>query len=434
MPFLDRIQMWLAVSHSHGRDFLFAYGRSLASYVFFVQSHLLFGVRRNRRAVPLLLKASRYSDSRRFLRTMRRRLPEIMAEAPALLPAPVPVSDLGSRCLVLAEPMISDGRVERKGVLLASFSATGGRLFVSADREELFEKFHIVLEPSWAGYGDPEILAWLNYPEPVIVQATEQRDRVLLQELGANLIPVEYGAGDWIDPEKFTPVSAPNPSSYNAVSIANYGWWKRNHCFVKAVAEAAREMPGYRAALILARLGKTAVSATRLRSLIAYHGVEANLDILESLPHPEIQSILSSADVLVFTSRKEGSSRVIFEAMCCDCPVIVLKENIGVNKSYINEDTGKLVTADRVATSMLEFRKAEQKQSPRAWYIAHLGPLNTTRKLTKDIQRLFPNEIWRDGDITVKANIPEARYLYAEAPLRPLSHWLRSSYAERQSR
>ena len=421
---MKKLQTLPAVLLVKWHDFRFRFGRPAVAWLlaFAGRFYVLLGKRKV--AASLFMTASRYSDSRHFRSLLRNHIDLLRDGAPQLLPKPERVSDLDGRCLVLSEPVIEEGEVRRKGVLLVSFTETSAKLYAEFGPRAICEKFHVVLEPSWSGYADPAILCWLNAADPIIVQTTERLDREGLSALGTNLVPVSFGAGDWIDAERFAPVTDEPARKYNAISVANFGSWKRNHAFITAVADARRRRPEYQAALVLAGLGKTPQAVKRLRDLITFYRVEGHLDLLEGLRHQDLRILFSHADALVFTSWKEGSSRVIFEAMCADCPVIVLRRNVGVNKDYINTHTGKLVSDRELGKEMAGFDRSTQSRSPRAWFLQNLGPENTTRKLVDELQHLFPREGWTDGDLAVKANVPEARYFRHTDRRRPLSAWL----------
>ena len=418
------MQAFPAVLATKWQDVHFRLGRPPVAWLLVLSFHLQLALGQRKAAAASLMKASRFSDSWRFLSLLRRHRELLRSESPRLLPKPEHVRDLDGRCLVLAEPVLETGQVRRKGVLLVKFTETSGKLFAKFGPETVCQWFRLVLEPSWAGYADPAILCWLNARDPIIVQATELADREMLGVLCANLVPVEFGSGDWIDPNRFAPLVETPSQKYNAISVANFGSWKRNHAFIAAVAAARRKRPGYRAALVLARLGKSSKALKRLRDIIAFHGVEEQLDVLEGLEQKDLRVLFSHADVLVLTSWKEGSSRVIFEAMAADCPVIVLRRNVGVNKDYINEQTGKLVAERQLGNEMATFVRGTQRRSPRAWFLQHLGPENTTRKLVHKLQAVFPQDGWTQGDLLVKANTPEAGYLSKPSGFRPLAAWL----------
>ncbi len=409
------------------RDIQFRYGRSALAWTMELLAPVcvVFGLKRQ--AVSLMLAGSRLTDGERFTLTLSRHLELISKEVEELLPDALPMASLDRRCLVLAEPRIARGQVVRKGILLVSFTETSGRLYASADIGQLSQRFHLVLEPSWAGYADPSILCWTNYPEPVLVQSSERRDREFLSQLGANLVPVQYGAGDWVQ----APASLAEKSSrtlvYDALCVANFGWWKRVHAFLGAVRVASMQRPDYRAALVLAKLAKDEHSSSRLHALIDHYRLRDVVEVFEDLRADALADLYLSSKVLVFPSWKEGSSRVLYEAMAHDLPVIVLAGNVGVNKDYITEETGFLVDDARLGALLKDLKETEWKKSPRDWFMQHLGPENTHRKLVQDLQRIFPSDGWSEDDVRIKANIPEARVRNPPEQSRLFSEWMATS-------
>ncbi|WP_405223872.1 glycosyltransferase family 4 protein [Lentisalinibacter sediminis] len=382
------------------------------------------------RGVSWLLRASRYSDSRWFGRAISVAKKDIAIESAKLLPKAVDVDSLDGRCLVMAEPEMEAGYVVRKGVLLVSFTETAEKLYSTVDVAALSRRFYLVLEPSFAGYADPAIFCWMNVNEPVVVQATERYDRKLIDCLDCNLVAVPYGAGDWIDSEAFRPADHDRAEKrWDAVCVANYLWWKRPHAYFRAVAAALRELPDFRAALVLAGHGKNASSTRRIEAQIDFYGIGDSLDIFEAVTQTELRRIYASSRVLVFTSYKEGSSRVIYEAMASDTPVFVLEENVGVNKDYINNDTGRVLRERDLGKNLAAIRESERSFTPREWFLQNLGPVNTTAKLCEDLQRAHGIGGQFEKRVCIKANKPEAQ-LARDEQLKPLSFWMNEPLAE----
>jgi len=373
-------------------------------------------------AVKCLLTANRFSNGRRFRTLIHAHLDLIRKYSPELVGPARLIEQIEQRCLILAEPQIDRARVIRKGVLLVKFTETSGALFASVDPRVLTELFHVVLEPSSAGYADPAILCWLNVKDPVLVQTPEHYDRVFLESLGSNLVAVPYGSGDWIDPSRFSPPSKVE-KKYDAICVANFGWWKRVHVFLRGVAIASSQVAGYQALLVLASYGRTRWNQNDVERLLSFFGIRNNVKVMVSVPQHELSLLYSKSKVCVMPSLKEGSSRVIFEAMSSDIPVFVLAANVGVKKEYIHSETGVLVREQDLARELVRIARNEIHFSPRAWFVSHLGPLNTTRKLEADLDIHFPGEGWAQNGLHLKTNAPEAVFLDKNWNPR-LSKWI----------
>jgi glycosyltransferase involved in cell wall biosynthesis len=317
------------------------------------------------------------------------------------------------RTIVLKKPIVRDGYVE-KGVLLLKFTETFAFFHHAVDCESLLNYFHVVLEPSWSGYCDANILFWMQFRQHrVIVQSTEKRDFEFLVRLNSNLVPVSFGSGDWVDHRVFRPLDGV-AKSYDVIYVSNYNPIKRHHILFRAVKQIADS--DYRVALAF---GKWGSAKAEIQSLIDYYGVRRNVEIHESLPQSQVNELLNMAKVNVLLSLKEGSSRSIFEGFFANVPGIVLQNNIGVNKDYINRLTGRLVDERMLAESLADFRDGWRSYAPREWAMRNISPAVTTAKLEKCLRQIAcdTGEPWSTG-LVAKVNGPEAEYFAKADKLR----------------
>jgi glycosyltransferase involved in cell wall biosynthesis len=282
------------------------------------------------------------------------------------------------------------------------------------DIDQLARYFHIVLEPSWSGYMDADILFWTTKTrEQVFVQSSELRDRVALECLCSNLVPISIGASDWVDYRNFTPLE--REKTYDSIYVANTSPVKRIHIYLKAIRKIVREYdPTYRGVLVCAAWGG---KAAEIQGLIDHYGVGANCKLQLSLTQGELSELLSACKVNVLLSLKEGSNRSLFESMFCNLPVIALADNIGVNKSYINEYTGALVYEDRLSEVLLHMAANWRNYQPRRWALQHISPEATTAKLLAVIAARSGEVPATDSRTFIKINNPEVSYL--EYPALP---------------
>jgi hypothetical protein len=107
----------------------------------------------------------------------------------------------------------------------------------------------------------------------------------------------------------------------------------------------------------------------------------------------------------------------LFEAFFADVPGILLQENVGVNKNYVNEFTGRIIEEDTLAESLRFFRDNWQAFHPREWALANISAPVTTRSLEAVLSRLAlqRGEPWTSG-LRVKVNRPEVEYLETTHP------------------
>jgi glycosyltransferase involved in cell wall biosynthesis len=392
------------------RDLLRKHGVRWSSYgnlcVYLLQKYVA-----GRKSVDPLFAAHRYYTTPFVSQVVSREMPLIADH----LERSVDRADLGSmsrvagRTIVLKNPGLVQGRIE-KGVLLITFTETFPFFYRFIDCECLLKYFYIVLEPSWAGYCDPNILFWMKYrSHPIIVQATEITDFEFLQMLNSNLIPVSFGASDWGDFRTFKPIPG-TKKIFDAIYVTNYHPIKRHHVFFRTI-RAMRDST-YQAALVF---GQNGDAKAEIGQLIDHFGIRDNVTTYEGVSQQQLNEILSTSKVNVLLSLKEGSNRSIFEAFFADVPGIVLRNNIGVNKSYINDMTGRLVNEGELMQVLLEFRVDWEKYRPREWALQNISPLVTTEKLGHVLRKCAEErgEPW-SRRIVEKVNAPEVQYFNPE--------------------
>lgn len=317
------------------------------------------------------------------------------------------VKHVYSRSIVLKNPIIRDNEIE-KGVFLIKFTTLFPYFVQQVDIEELMKYFYVVLEPSWSGYSIPEILSWIKYDSPVIIESSEIKDYNLLKTLDENLVPVRFGSSDWVDFSRFYPIEDIE-KKFDSIYVANYHPMKRHHAYFKAIADISD--PSYYVALVCNSWGG---GGDVVNQLIDYYGIKNNIEFFERQPQYEVNRLFNQSKVNVLMSLKEGSNRTIFEGFFAGVPGIVLKQNIGVNKDYINEHTGKLVSEYELPKTLLYFRENWLKYKPRDWAMDNISPKCTTRKLEELTISMAKEEgMLLTSQFAVKVNVPEVSYLEA---------------------
>lgn len=389
-------------------DWFFTHGRKYAAGLRLIQaiiSRMIDPVA----GLKYLMEAHRYYQSSIADRVVHRLIPHAEAEILSLLPvaaADTPGIVLASRrTLVVKNPVQRGGQIE-KGALLIKFTETFPFFLQNIDCQSLLKFYYIILEPSWAGFCLPEILSWMQFRSfPVIVEATEKTDYFFIEQLQSNLLPVDFGASDWVDFRLFVPpVDA--QKEFDAVYVANNSPGKRHHLFFKAIREIAD--PTYRAALVVANWGG---EFKPIKSLMDYYGVTKQIEVFRNIPQSEVNKVLQRSKVNLLLSYKEGSNKSLFEGFLVNVPGIALKNNIGMNKSYVNHHTGVLIDEDGLKNALLHFRTSWEEYRPRDWAMENISPLKTTEKLKRLLQQLAlkAGDPWTE-DIVPHVNIPEKQY------------------------
>ncbi|MEP0828062.1 MAG: glycosyltransferase [bacterium] len=302
-----------------------------------------------------------------------------------------------------------------KGALIVKFTAIFAMLRTHYDLAGLLRDYYLILEPSYSGYCTPEILGFLEFNKSdVIVQAAEKLDYAFLQRLKSNLVPIEMGSSNWVDDRVFCDLKL--PKEYDCIMVALWGDIKRHYLLF----EALRQMddPGYRVCLVGRPWGRR---LHEMEELAEFYGVRNNIDFFEKLKPHEVNVLLNKSKVNLLLTLKEGANKSIFEGFFANVPGLVLKENFGVNKSYLNGQTGRLVPEKKLTEALLWFRENYVQFSPRKWALENISPVISTIRLEAKLKEIAvkQGELWTRS-LVVKVNRPECEYYYPEEALSPL--------------
>ncbi|GIV17803.1 MAG: hypothetical protein KatS3mg022_3238 [Armatimonadota bacterium] len=356
-----------------------------------------------------LLRAHRYSagklGSRTYEKQIARGLPRWLQHDLPVRQYPLPEGKMRSfraRTLVLKPPRREGGTAVERGVL---FTKTFWELAVLTDLERLLRDYWLVIEPGWSGYADAHLLYYCRFPHPVLVCSPEITDYQFLQNLHTNLIPVPIGASDWAHPEIFHPIEGVE-KVYDAVMVAGWAVYKRHHALFRALKQLRRTD------IKVAIVGfEWEGSREEIERLIDLYGVRKHLDIYQSLSPPEVNRVLNQSKVNLILTLREGANKSIFEGFFADVPGIVLRNNIGINKSYINQYTGRLIDEHELPQVILWFREHHRDFRPREWAMQNISPQATTAKLNAILRKIAceHGEPWT-RDIVAKSNCPAPTY------------------------
>ncbi len=386
-------------------DVYFFYFRKWISRSFYVFGRLLFIAGIPVKGYQYLLLSLRLNFHAGGTRLLKEKITADHSPLEQLVSSGVSEQEAAQRSIILSLPS-REGENLRKGVLLIAFTRTISYYLRNPDvLEKLDRDFVFVLEPSWSGYADPDILLFLLRTTDCFVQSTELTDRILLNCLFPEGKSLSFGASDWVDFNIFKPDAS--EKRYDSVYVANMNYIKRIYRYIDAVKDIVdTHDPAYKGCLVCAGWGggKNTVSG-----YIEKLGIANNLEYIPGLPRERLVEKLNQCKVNVLLSLKEGSNRSLYEAMFVDIPVICLGDNIGVNKGYINEHTGTLVADAFFVDALVAMQSGYKHFSPRAWALDNISPRETTRKLARVIGSRLGDKC--SLDLYVKVNRPELEYL-----------------------
>jgi glycosyltransferase involved in cell wall biosynthesis len=296
-------------------------------------------------------------------------------------------------------------------VLLVAYHDAILHLPAVFDLPSLAREYALVLEPSTWGYDDARFLLYLGSDVAALVEAQSRPDFDLLRAAGTNLVPVSLGAGDWADPGTFAPKAGPR--AYDVAMVSAWDPLKRHDVLLRALArlrdERARPL---RAVLVGYPMRWT---RERVERAVARHGLEAQVTVLDSVPHAEVARVLADSKVSVLLSRREGANRAVYESLFCDTPVVVPRGHRGVNLDHVVPETGRLATDDDLADVLLSLVDDRSGLAPRAWALRNTGWPVATRRLEEALASLARERglPWTRG-LVAKRNAPGLRYARAE--------------------
>lgn len=274
----------------------------------------------------------------------------------------------------------------QKGIIILKYSYYFPLMFKFFDMEKLTQNYHLVLEPSWAGYMDMSILLYLSLDEPIFVMTYEEKDRHLLECLGENLVPVDIGPNWWVDYEKFAPVDG--DKDVDVMIMASWSTFKRHYFIFKALKNVLLTKPKLK--IVLAGyqgdLGKEFIL-----KLIEYFELKDNVEVFERVPSEEVAKLLARSKVNILWSRFEGNNRSIIEGFFCNTPAILREgHNFGFHYPYINAQTGTFSNEASLAKNIIEIVDGEQKYSPREYVMEKHNYKCATQEIINAIAQCEP--------------------------------------------
>lgn len=301
----------------------------------------------------------------------------------------------------------------RRGVIVVNYSSYFPLVQTLFDLERIAQSYVIVLEPSWAGFCDPNVLSYADVGEPVVVQSWEPRDAHLLREINAGLVPVNLGNSCWIDHRMFVP--RPDLArDIDVVMVAAWGDYKRHHRFFEAVASLRR---GGR--LLNVTLAGYGDGMDSVRASAENRGILDQLTFVHQVPPQQVAELYARARVNVLWSRFEGNNRAIVEGMLCDTPCILREgHNFGHQYDFINSTTGRFATEAQLPEALVEIIDHPERYAPREWVMENRSCIGATLQLERTVDAIGetdPTDDLADTSLAVKLNHLDGMIYFDEA-------------------
>lgn len=302
-----------------------------------------------------------------------------------------------------------DASTGERGVLMVMYGEAMLAMAAVYDLGALASRYQIVLEPSSWGYQEAKLFTYLGSDLDVLVQSPRRADFEFVESLSTNLSPTRVGAGEWVDPSTFKPRDAGVEAKYDVVMVAAWDPLKRHEVFFHAASKLRRERGReLKFALIGYPMGW---GRGQVESLLRRYGLERDCEIYELIPHGEVARVVADSKVSLLLSRQEGANRGIYEGMFCGTPVIVYKQQCGVNLDHVNARTGLLAEDEELADAITHVLEHPEEFDPREWALEHVGYSNATRTINAALRDMAARRglPWT-RDIVAKKNAPNLRY------------------------
>lgn len=388
-------------------DLKYKLAQKFGGFVFLALSYLP-GIKKNRK-LELLLASHRASYGSVAARKIRENLPAISR---MIIPAEnTPANfkkELIGRSIVLKKPLKEGGVLVEKGVMLIKFSETFTLYLRYVDCTNLMKEFHVILEPSWTGHAIEQILGWCQFQEQVYIQCADKPDFDFVSSLNSNLVPLRMGSGEFVDYRIFQPIT--NEKKYDLVCVANGLVYKRVYAYLKLIRDLKRNNTNTRAALVCAKRGPL---LSVIESLISLMGLSSSLDYFLELTQQELNTVIEQSKANILMSYREGSNRVLFEAIFSGTPSVILDKNIGIRKECFTKDSGLVARESYLVSDIEALLQRTSVMQPRAWALNNIAPEVSVDKLINLIESTEYNSEKFKAPIYYKVNSPEATYMHA---------------------
>jgi len=305
--------------------------------------------------------------------------------------------------LIVLKPYLCN---REKGVLLIKYNDSFERFLALFDLKKISKMYRIVLEPSTWGYQDVALGLFRGLNTDVIVQAQCEEDFDYIKGIKDNLIPIRIGAGDWGDADLFT--RGVKEKKYDVIMVASWQLLKRHKLFFTALSK----IKPYLTRVCLVGYPTEGRTKNDIITDAKTIGVNDLIDIFENITPVQVARKISMSKISVMLTKREGASKVIYESLFCDVPVLLSNKNRGVNRAIINSQTGTLSSDKNLANNILRMTDNYKCFSPRDWAIENTGYLNSFERLNNLIKEIsIENEEKWTQNLFMKKNAPNPIYV-----------------------
>ena len=279
--------------------------------------------------------------------------------------------------------VVKSAREDERGLVIAKYNHYFPLLHQLIDLDKVLNRYNVVLEPSWAGYCNLDLLSVTRYEEPVFVMAYEPRDYHLLKE-STTLVPIDVGPSWFVDHRVFCPPAENCSRDIDIVMVAAWAKYKRHDSFFKALNRVRKSghelnvtLVGYPGDLDRQQIIDYA-SQWQVADWITTH---------EWITPAEVATILQRSRVNILWSRFEGNNRALAEGMFCGTPAILREgHNYGYRYEFINKATGCYANESNLPKKIMTVLNNPHEYKTREYVMNHRNCLRAMSKINQTVK------------------------------------------------
>ncbi len=167
----------------------------------------------------------------------------------------------------------------------------------------------------------------------------------------------------------------------NGVDMENFRPFDKSLCFDRSGFDPKDKNILFVAKVADMPVKNIALAQTAVQLLTENYKINAKLQVLENISFPDLPYYYNAADLLLLTSRTEGSPNVVKEALACNCPVV--STDVGDVKELIGEIEGCYITSN----------EAEDVAEKIKLSLEYKGTINTREKITHLDNKIIAEKI-----------------------------------------
>ena len=307
--------------------------------------------------------------------------------------------------LIILSPFVNG----KKGVILIKYTEYFKYFIDIFNVKKISKNYVLIIEPSWSGYFDEDILCLLFKDIPIIIEALEPIDSNFIESLKANFYPVDIGSNCWVNPNVFFPI----PKAKKKYDVIMVGLWadvKRHYHLFEALSKCRRKL---KVALVGQPWPKT---LDEIKAEARYYGVIDQIEFFENISQSQLNILFNQSKCALLLSKKEGFNKSIVEAMYANTPAFILEGfNYGYRYPFINEKTGGFIKPNELTNFLENLDKILIGFEPAKWIKKYVSPEISTEKFIEVLREIEMKEkIIINKNLAVKVNSPDLDYLEPE--------------------